>query len=78
MQAMIIDDIYLVDGGWTLWKNSTECSQSCGGGKIQLNRSCTNPLPQCGGAECMGINNKTVSCNEQCCPGMRYNALYFD
>ena len=66
---MITEDVCLVDGGWTVWHNSTQCSHSCGGGNRQQRRSCTNPVPWCGGVECAGTNNRTVSCNEQCCPG---------
>jgi len=50
-----------VDGGWTDWGT---CSQSCGGGT--QTRSCTNPTPANGGADCVGSN--TQSCNTQACP----------
>lgn len=48
------------DGGWSSW---SPCSVSCGGG-IQT-RSCTNPAPQNGGADCVGPD--TQSCNTQSC-----------
>ena len=60
---------YLVDEGWNLWKDSTHCSHSCGGGYKLQNRSCTNPLPTCGGVDCVGTVDRTVPCNKQCCPG---------
>ncbi len=50
-----------VDGGWSDWG---ECSVTCGGG-IQT-RTCTNPAPAFGGAECEG--DDTQSCNIQECP----------
>jgi len=52
-----------------MWQNSIQCSRSCGGGNQQQSRSCTNPVTQCGGLECVGSNSRVVSCNKQCCPG---------
>lgn len=49
-----------INGGWSDWSN---CSVSCGGGtKI---RTCTNPVPLDGGANCVG--NSLESCNIQAC-----------
>ena len=52
-----------------MWQDNTQCSRSCGGGNKQQNRSCTNPVPQCGGVSCLGNKHRTVPCNEQHCPG---------
>ena len=62
----------LVNGGWSGWEDATdaECSRSCGTGFKKQVRSCTNPLPQCGGEPCEGSDNRTIACNEQCCPGL--------
>ena len=49
-----------VDGGWTGW---SLCSVSCGGGT--QTRSCTNPAPSCGGADCVGSSSQL--CNTQSC-----------
>ncbi|MBA7626508.1 hypothetical protein ES703_33959 [subsurface metagenome] len=49
-----------VDGGWSSWG---ACSVSCGGGT--QTRTCTNPIPSCGGAECVGDSSQ--SCNTQAC-----------
>ena len=62
--------LLVVHGGWTVWEDATQCSDSCGGGLKQQVRSCTNPVPQCGGDECDGEQKRNVSCNTQCCPGM--------
>jgi len=51
-----------VNGGWSGWG---ACSKTCGGG-IQY-RTCTNPTPANGGANCSGLNYQ--SCNNQVCLG---------
>ncbi len=50
-----------VDGGWSDW---SVCSVQCGGGT--QSRTCTNPAPSCGGADCAG--DSTMECNTQACP----------
>ena len=55
-----------VDGGWTDW---SECSKKCGGGWRK--RSCTNPAPSNGGADCQkvyGPGDKEI-CNTEECAG---------
>ena len=47
-----------------------ECSHSCGTGFKRQFRSCINPVPECGGEACEGTDNRTVACNEHCCPSM--------
>jgi len=49
-----------VDGGWSAW---SACSASCGGGT--QTRTCTNPTPANGGANCVG--STTQACNTQAC-----------
>ncbi len=51
-----------VNGGWTSW---TTCSASCDGGT--QTRTCTNPVPANGGADCAGEISQT--CNTQSCGG---------
>ena len=53
--------VMAVDGGYSEFG---ACSVSCGGG-IQ-SRTCDNPAPQHGGANCIG--NATRACNTEPCP----------
>ena|GEM_PF-3395446 len=55
----------VVNGVWTAW---SACSASCGGGT--QTRTCTNPPPANGGAQCDGGN--TQSCNQTACPAQCY------
>lgn len=57
-----------VDGAWSDWST---CSRTCGGGT--QTRSCTNPSPSDGGAECTGATSR--SCSTQSCPAEAYQAL---
>jgi len=50
-----------VNGGWSSFG---DCSVTCGGGT--QTRTCTNPAPVNGGADCQG--SATQSCNTQACP----------
>ncbi|XP_046575468.1 hemicentin-1-like isoform X3 [Haliotis rubra] len=63
-----------IDGGWTdweEWQDMDECSVLCGGGKKDQDRSrtCTNPSPAYGGANCDGesYQNQTIRCNTEEC-----------
>ena len=49
-----------INGGLSEWST---CSKNCGGGT--QTRTCTNPVPQHGGAPCSGITART--CNTQAC-----------
>jgi hypothetical protein len=49
-----------VDGGWSAWSS---CSATCGGGT--QTRTCTNPAPKNGGAQCSGPSSQ--ACNTQAC-----------
>ncbi|XP_041349174.1 SCO-spondin-like [Gigantopelta aegis] len=64
-----------IDGGWTdytPWDHWSTCSVSCGGGSQARfrSRTCTNPAPAYGGAECEGEPDDTEEreCNTQQCP----------
>ena len=57
-----------IDGGWVDWTVWDVCSVTCGGGTQDRSRTCTNPAPQYGGADCSGSANETQDCNTQHCP----------
>ena len=58
-----------VDGGWTDWKDWTPCSQTCGTGSQERERSCNQPRPAFGGKDCVGVSRETKSCQARVCPG---------
>ena len=58
-----------VDGGWSEWTVWGTCSVTCGGGTESRTRTCTNPVPQNGGAECTGPDTESQDCNTQACAG---------
>ena len=59
----------LVDGGYSDFGDWSECSAECGGGTQTRSRTCTNPAPAHGGADCVGDSSETRKCNTQACPG---------
>ena len=62
-----------MDGGWSDWKVTGECSVTCGGGTQIETRECNNPTPTGDGALCIGSDVGETNCNSQQCPG---NYLY--
>ena len=61
-----------MDGDWADFGNWSECSVPCGGGTVTRTRTCTNPSPAYGGADCVGEKNETRTCNENKCPGLNH------
>ncbi|VDI00055.1 Hypothetical predicted protein, partial [Mytilus galloprovincialis] len=57
-----------VDGNWTDWSVWSTCSHSCGRGFQSRNRTCSNPVPQFGGKECLGNATDDDICNLHNCP----------
>ena len=64
----ILLDIFLVHGGFTAWHDDGGCSTTCGGGVQMQTRSCTNPVPEFGGNDCVGNSTQSVTCNVEDCP----------
>ena len=58
----------LVDGGWGVFGNLSECSVSCGIGIAVRKRKCDNPLPKNGGKNCTGEDTQTQTCAIKKCP----------
>ena len=57
----------IVDGAWTTWTSWGTCTVTCGGGSQDRTRSCTNPSPQYGGANCPSVGWQQQACNTQSC-----------
>ena len=57
-----IIDLQPRDGGWTEFGDWSECSAECGGGTQTRTRTCTNPAPARGGADCVGEGEETREC----------------
>ncbi|KAG8447354.1 hypothetical protein GDO86_014715 [Hymenochirus boettgeri] len=58
-----------VPGGWGAWKPESECSVTCGIGRIKEKRFCDNPAPKYGGRYCEGPVTRNTMCNTKVgCP----------
>ncbi len=67
--SLYLNDACLVNGNWSEWEDGPDgCSVTCGSGSVQQNRSCSNPVPQYGGEDCIGEITQTVPCNNFTCP----------
>lgn len=51
-----------VDGAWSRFTRWSACSAECGKGTQTRTRSCDNPAPLNGGAECLGSATQSRSC----------------
>ena len=67
--------LFLVDGGWNDWTKWATCSVTCGGGSQNRSRTCTNPAPQYGGADCVGFAGDIQDCNTHNCPSMLIHSI---
>jgi len=58
-----------IDGGWSGWSGWGSCSTStCGDTGTEIStRTCTNPVPQYGGAYCSGSDTQSQSCDAPAC-----------
>jgi len=57
-----------VAGVWTAWAEWQACSLTCGSGTQKRIRTCTNPAPANGGADCDGDGEESQDCNTDACP----------
>jgi hypothetical protein len=57
-----------IAGGWSDYSAWTTCTKSCGTGTQTNARTCTNPAPFNGGADCAGSPTSSQSCNTHECP----------
>ncbi|EDO36365.1 predicted protein [Nematostella vectensis] len=59
-----------INGGWSNWSaDYSTCSYTCGGGVQWKTRTCTNPKPSRGGADCVGSSKGEYRiCNPEACP----------
>ena len=67
--------------GWGGWGGWGACSKACGSGSQTRTRSCNNPSPQHGGANCGGGSSQSQSCNTHSCKrtfdNPKYQGYYF-
>ncbi|XP_043102444.1 properdin-like [Puntigrus tetrazona] len=57
-----------VEGGWSEWGNWQLCSVTCGDGMKKRTRTCSEPIPECGGS-CSGAAEEATNCStEIICP----------
>lgn len=67
----------IVNGGWSEWGEFGKCSVTCGDGKKKRSRTCTNPPPSDGGADCSGASKDAEACTNGPCaqPGKRLKLM---
>lgn len=56
-----------VDGMWGPWKDWSECTKTCGGGKFERRRECDSPRPSHGGKHCQGHATQSRDCGKDKC-----------
>ena len=64
---------FSVDGGFSEFGDWSECSNPCGEGHQTRTRTCTNPAPAHGGADCDGEVSETQLCDYTAVPGLQYD-----
>ncbi|PIK39695.1 hypothetical protein BSL78_23469 [Apostichopus japonicus] len=57
-----------VDGGWSEFSEWGQCSVTCEEGRQTRTRTCTDPPPAHGGADCVGRATEEAICLEGPCP----------
>ena len=66
IQKESIENILLlvIAGKWAHWGSWTSCKSNCRKSRI---RTCTNPAPKNGGADCIGKGNEETTCTDGYC-----------
>ncbi|XP_015592204.1 semaphorin-5A [Cephus cinctus] len=59
------------NGQWSSWGSWNVCSRPCNGGIRLRRRTCDNPPPREGGAECSGCSFQIEECNTHQCTEIR-------
>ncbi|KAJ8313587.1 hypothetical protein KUTeg_008148 [Tegillarca granosa] len=64
-KACYDDPNRVVHGNYGQWTDWSECSLTCEGGQQTRTRTCSDPMPECGGNDCSSLGNdtETRSCN---------------
>ncbi|XP_052778492.1 coadhesin-like [Mya arenaria] len=57
-----------INGNWSDWAAWGACDVTCGNGTMTRRRSCDNPQPIFGGADCVGNETDVTECPDKCCP----------
>ncbi|CAH1780926.1 unnamed protein product [Owenia fusiformis] len=57
-----------IDGQWSEWNITSQCSVTCGGGTLVRERKCNNPTAMYGGLACEGASLDNYKCNSNPCP----------
>ncbi|CAF1064997.1 unnamed protein product [Adineta steineri] len=58
-----------IDGGWSNYTSYGPCSATCGNGSQTRTRDCNSPIPQYGGAQCIGDSKQAQLCSSNVsCP----------
>ena len=68
IMSNMVRHVCSVDGGWSDYGPWSNCTESCGGGKQNRNRTCNNPVPKHGGKKCADSDTDERKCNTQPCP----------
>ncbi len=66
--SLNINMLIAVDGMWGAWTGWDPCDANCDTGYQNRTRLCDSPVPQYGGADCVGNDYETQTCNTHNCP----------
>ena len=67
--VLTMSSFLAIDGNYTEWSKWSDCSVTCGGGKMSRSRTCANPHPKHGGKNCdeLGPADETQECKQDTC-----------